>query len=141
MTLVVDQIGAKEWSLLSQDAHLVVFNEIKPPELDRIDFALITRRESDVTPMGYMTCREFDAQTLYWQFGGAFPGTRESSLTFLAYRSFVDFCAKRYARVTTLIENDNFVMLKMAMKVGFKIVGIRVFRGHILLEHLLEFPQ
>lgn len=139
MDIVVDQISAQEWAQLSEKAHLIAFAENKPAEWDRIDFALLVKRGQNL--MGYVTCRETDAHTLYWQFGGAFPGTRESSLTFSGYRAFVDFCEERYQRITTLIENDNFVMLKMAMKVGFRIVGVRVFRGHVLLEHLLEFPK
>lgn len=137
MEIEVDCLPAKEWSHLSEKAHLIAFSESKPAEWDRIDFALVVRRGQE--PMGYLTCREHDAHTIYWQFGGAFPGTRESSLTFSGYKAFVAWCEKRYKRVTTLIENDNVVMLKMAMKVGFRIMGIRNYRGHILLEHLLEF--
>lgn len=139
MDIFVTQLHPDEWNQLSEKAHLVTFNTHKPREWDRIDFALIVQNERDM--MGYLTCREHDAETIYWQFGGAFPGTRESSLTFQGYKAFVEFCKKRYKRCTTLIENDNFVMLKMAMKVGFKIVGLRLYNGAVLLEHVLEFAS
>lgn len=137
--IIVDQLDPKRWEQLSEKAHVICFNTHKPKDWDRIDFALIVRRGEDL--MGYLTCREVDAHSLYWQFGGAFPGTRESSLTFSGYKAFVAHCQSRYKRVTTLIENGNFVMLKMAMKVGFKIIGMRNFNGHVLLEHLLEFAD
>lgn len=89
--------------------------------------------------MGYLTCRETDAHTLYWQYGGAFPGTIKSSMTWIGYQAFALWCKQRYKRVVTYIENKNTVMLKMAMKIGFVIQGIKVFDGHILLEHVLEF--
>jgi hypothetical protein len=137
--IVVDYAGPKEWKNLSEKAHLIAFSETKPSEWDRIDFALLVRRGEQA--MGYVTCREHDHETLYWQYGGAFPGTKESSLTFAGYKAFVSWSQKKYKRITTLIENNNVVMLKMAMKVGFRIVGVRLFRGHVLLEHLLEFPD
>lgn len=135
----VIKFSAHDWKQYSEDAHKIAFSAHKPREWDRIDFALLV--VTDEQPMGYVTCREHDAHTLYWQFGGAFPGTKDTILSFRAYQAFIDFCKPRYHRIVTLIENKNTVMLKMAMKVGFNIVGIRTFKGDILLEHLLEFSH
>ncbi len=135
----VKRFTPDEWKLYSENAHWVCFGKIKPAEWDRIDFALMSMRGHE--PTGYMTCREWDHETLYWQFGGAFPGTKATSVSFISYQAFVDYCKARYKRITTLIENTNTPMLRMAMKVGFRICGTRVFKGDILLEHLLEFPQ
>jgi RimJ/RimL family protein N-acetyltransferase len=135
----IDELTPKQWSYHSEQAHAVVFGERKPATLDRIDFALVVREGR--TLMGYLTCRELDSESVYWQYGGAFPGTRGSSMTFLGYTAYVQHCKLRYKRIGTLIENDNLAMIKMAMKVGFKIVGIRNFNGQILLEHLLEFSD
>lgn len=49
-----------------------------------------------------------------------------------------EFCEKDYKRITTYIENKNTPMLKFAMKIGFRITGIRNYKNEILLEHLLE---
>jgi len=133
----VKQIHKNDWKVFSERAHLACFNESKDSSMDRIDFALIV--EDGARMMGYLTCREHDSETLYWQYGGSFPGTRESSLTFVGYQAFVAWCKERYKRITTVIENENIVMLKMAMKVGFRIVGVRNFKGHVLLELVLEF--
>lgn len=135
----IDQLTKKQWAEHSEQAHAICFKAHKPKEWDRIDFALVVRDDQKL--MGYVTCREIDAETLYWQFGGAFPGTVKTSLSWKGYQAFVEYCKSRYKRVTTLIENTNCVMLKMAMKVGFRIVGIRTFKGDVLLEHLLEFEH
>lgn len=133
----VESWSEKEWSKYAERAHLVVFSKLRPAGMDRIDFALVVKDGSKL--MGYVTCREWDSESLYWQFGGAFPGTRETSLSFRGYQAFVRWTKDHYKRVSTLISNDNAVMLKMAAKVGFKIIGVRTFRNTILLEHLMEF--
>lgn len=138
MNIEVEQISKEDWRPLSEKVHLVVFSESKPADFDRIDFALIAKTETKGL-MGYVTCREFDAHSLYWQYGGAFPGTKGSSLTLAGYMRFVWWTKQRYKRVSTLVDNSNIVMLKMAMKVGFRIIGVRNFGGHILLEHCMEF--
>lgn len=134
----IDVIKPEHWQRMSEKAHLVCFDKHKPKEMDRIDFALLAVKDGEDL-LGYLTCREMDSETLYWQFGGAFPGTKSTSVSFSVYKLFVVYSKQNYKRVTTLIENDNTVMLKMAMKVGFKIVGLRNYKGLILLEHLLEF--
>ncbi len=134
MKLSVDKLSPWDWARYSETAHLICFGEHKPVSLDRIDFALVCKSDSNL--LGYVTCREIDEKTLYWQFGGAFPGTKNS---FRGYQTLIEYCSTRYKRLTTLIENTNMAMLKMAMKVGYRIVGIRFFNGTILLEHIMEF--
>jgi hypothetical protein len=135
----VERISAVNWAILSENAHLTVFGKHKPANLERVDYALLVVR--DHTPLIYVTCRELDGESLYWQFGGALPGTRGSIHTLRAIQTALDWAQARYKRVTMLVENNNRAMLKMAMKVGFLVVGIRNFQGSILLEHLLEFKK
>lgn len=139
MECTVERIPADAWKAMSEDAHKVAFGTIRDASQERIDFALLVKRGHQL--MGYVTCKELDGRSLYWQFGGAFPGTKESSLTYSGYQAFIDWTKQHYDRVSTLVENDNIVMLKMAMKVGYRIVGIRNFKGHILCEMLLEFDN
>lgn len=129
-----------KWDQFSEDAHKIAFGTIKPVSQDRLDFALIVINEDQNVPMGYVTCRELDSDTVYWQFGGAMPGTKNTKNSWEAYKALVDWCELKYKRITTLIENDNLVMLKMAMKVGFRISGIRYYKG-VLVEHILEFQK
>lgn len=133
----VDVLLSPEWDKYAEKAHLICFNKLNPAEKQRIDFALVSRWGDRL--MGYVTCREMDADTVYWQFGGAFPGTKDTALTFKGYTALIGHCKNKYKRITTLIENTNTPMLKMAMKAGFLIVGIRNYNASILLEHVLEF--
>jgi hypothetical protein len=134
----VDKIDAATWTrTFSENAHRIAFGKLKPHQWDRLDFALVVA--SGDTPMGYLTCREMDHETIYWQFGGAFPGTKDTVMTWQGYQAFVSWCAlQKYKRITTYIENSNVPMLKMAMKVGFRIHGVRSYQGAILLEHIKE---
>lgn len=136
----VHKVSPEDWKPLSELAHSAVFKEHKPSDWDRIDFVL-TVEEDDGKPRGYVTCRELDAKTLYWQFGGAFPDTQNSIAAFRGYQNFARWSKDRYDRVCTYIENTNSPMLKMAAKIGFVIVGVRNFKGSVLLEHLLEFSE
>lgn len=140
MILTIDQISANDWKGLSEMAHLITFNEMKHPDFDRITFALIAKNEKEIL-LSYVTCRETDKDTLYWQFGGSFPGTIKTSVSFLSYQAAVNWCRPRYKRIVMFIENTNIVMLKMAMKIGFLIKGMKVFGNHVLLEHVLEFKN
>lgn len=138
--MIVHKVEPAEWREVSEVSHAAVFNEIKPKEWDRIDYALVVN-DGDNKAVGYVTCRELDSQTVYWQFGGCFLEYRNSIKTFRAYQAFVRWAKDSYSRVCTYIENTNEAMLKMAAKVGFVIVGVRNFNGSVLLEHLLEFKE
>lgn len=126
-----------DWAVMSEDAHLAVFCEKRPWDFNRIDFALLA---VDEVPLQYVTCRELDKFTLYWQYGGSFPSCKGTPKSFAAYKALIEHVKTlEYKRITFLVENNNFSMLKFAMAAGFKIIGIKNFEGSILLEHVLEF--
>jgi L-amino acid N-acyltransferase YncA len=135
------RIDAQAWKeIYSENAHLIAFSKHKPATSERIDFALIVAK--DALALGYVTCRELDAETVYWQFGGAFPSAKDTILSWQGYANMAEWCkVNGYKRITTLIENLNMPMLKMAMKVGFRVIGCRTFGGKVYLENLLEFAS
>lgn len=129
----------EQWALLSEKAHLVVFNENKPVAMERIDYALLAEGE-DGLPESYATCREIDAETVYWQYGGSFPGTRGTINSLRNFNGFIRYAKEfGYKRICYYVENTNAPMLKLAAKTGFLITGVRNYKGHVLVEHLLEF--
>ena len=133
-------IGADEWKeKYSEQAHLIAFGKNKPASWDRIDYALLMVEAKTKTPSGYITCREFDHETVYWQFGGAMPGTKSTPKSLACFDAALDWAKETYRRVTFVVENTNQPMLKLAMKREFQIIGVRNFRGSILLEHMKEF--
>ncbi len=133
------RLEKEQWAELSEKAHRVVFSENKPSSMERIDFALVA--EDDESNLhSYTTCRELDATTLYWQYGGSFPGTKGTVRSLEAFRGFLRYAKEAgYERVCFYVENTNKAMLKLAMKCGFLISGIRNYKHHILVEHILEF--
>ena len=130
-------MDAKTWNEYAEMAHLIVFNENRPAELNRIDFAMIT--DIDATPQCYMTCRELDSESVYMQYGGAFPSCKGTTKSFTSYEMFVTELAQKYKRATTLISNQNIPMLKFAMKIGLRVIGIRIFKNEVFLELMVEF--
>lgn len=128
----VQKYSADEWKLVSEDAHMLIFNELRSGEMNRIDFSLVVW---DDKPLGYMTCREFDSETIYISYGGSFG---KSFKILEAYKTMLSEL-KIYKRATTLVENTNTTMLKMAMSQGFLITGIKNFKDSIFLELILEW--
>ena len=137
METVVEKICKREWYSLAENAHLICSNEVREPSMDRIDFALLNVKDKE--PLNYCTVRELDSESVYWQHGGAFPNTKGQVTAFYSYKRNAEWCFESgYKRITTYIENNNMPMLKIALKVGFLIIGTRTFKGHIMLELLLE---
>jgi RimJ/RimL family protein N-acetyltransferase len=101
--------------------------------MDRISYALAASDEGGV--IGYVTCRETDSESLYWQHGGAVE-SRYGVAAYRGFQAFIDYSEKRYKRITTLVKNDNIKYLHLLMKFGFKVIGLRSFGGEIFLELL-----
>lgn len=132
----VQRFTPEQWYAYAETAHLLVFGEQRDPWIDRISYALLAHDGDNA--IGYVTCRELDNESVYWQFGGALKEFRGVKAV-RGFQAFVDYAKARYKRVTTLIENDNIGYLHLTMRIGFRAIGIRNFKGKILLEMLLEF--
>lgn len=127
----VDRLNSKEWFDVSEAAHKLVFKELRSPDLDRIDFALLVNNGKEA--IGYVTCRETDSESLYWCYGGTIVEYRGFD-SVRAFKEVFDYCAKRYKRITTLVKNDNVNYLHLIMKHGFRAIGLRCFGNEIFLE-------
>lgn len=134
-TLIVDKDTWKKD--YSEQAHKVCFSKYKPASYDRIDFAVIAVDDEQLC--GYITCRETNSETIYWQFGGTFPEVIGTVKSIACFDEGLKWAKSLYKRVIFLVENDNYPMLKLAMRFKFKIYGVRNYHGNILLEHMLEF--
>lgn len=135
----LQRLSPQEWEGLAEQAHLAVFGEVRPASMNRIDFALVTERDS--VPLQYMTCREADEETVYINYGGSFPSAKGTPLSYQCFELEMAYLQEKYKRATMLIENTNQPMLKFAMKQGLVITGIRNFKGSILLEHTIEWSK
>lgn len=135
MSISVLKYNPGEWLEYAGSAHKLVFKKNRDPLLDRISFALLAH--NDDTAIGYVTCRELDAESIYWQFGGALDEFRGFSAV-QGFRAFFDYCSARYKRISTLVKNDNVNYLHLIMKMGFRAIGIRNFQNEIFLEMYWE---
>lgn len=133
MDIEIKKLTKQDWYELSENSQKICFASKHDPSLDRIDFALLAVSPKNIA-MGFITVREITSSHIYWQFGGTFPGTQGTYYSYLAYVKAKEWCAPLYKSVSTYIENNNVVMLKFAMKLGFRIVGIK----HVFNETLVE---
>lgn len=131
-----------QWAQYSEAAHLVVFEERRPWEMDRIDYALVAIDGEKRDGLGYVTARELDKESVYWQFGGAFPTIKNTIYVLKVYDKIIKWTKKQgYSRVTTYIENTNRAYMRLALTCGFRVIGTRTFKGTVLCEMLLEFDD
>lgn len=126
---------SREWSEM---AHKISFEEARPKEMDRIDFALLMINPLNERPGGYCTVRELDRDSVYLQYGGSFPETEKTISVAVLYSAMIDWLRERYQRVTTLVSNQNVGYLKLCMKYGFRIIGVRCFQNEVFVELLNE---
>lgn len=133
----VRYFSPQDWNkYFAREAHIICFKEIREPEMNRIDYALVTF-DKDI-PSTFCTCRELDAESVYWQYGGVFPNIEKSVSVWKNYVGVRDYSLERYKKVFTRIQNTNLPMLKLAMQAGFIIIGVMNFKAEIFLELLLE---
>lgn len=135
MIFRAEKISAEAWD--NESAHLISFGEARPKELNSYHFILAAFDESN-NIAGYSTCIEMDKESLYLQHGGIMPNYAKSVHVLQAYGKCIVWCQDNYKRITTKIENKNLSMLKIAMQVGFLVVGTSTFKDKVYLDLLLE---
>lgn len=136
--LHVIQVSAEEWaSSFSEDMHKLVFKEKKPAFVDRISYALLIVKAQEV--VGYITVRENDHETVYWQFGGVLTRFRRGLLGSKCFEVALEWQKARSKRIMMYTENTNLPMLRLALAYGFIIVGTKTFRQYLMVDLLREF--
>lgn len=131
MSIEVVKYSPEQWYSLAEDAHKLVFKKQRDPWMDRISYALLAVKDSEA--VAYVTCRETDRDSIYWQFGGCLDEFR-GIYAVRAFKAFLDYCNDKYQQISTLVKNDNVNYLHLLMKMGFRAIGIRVFENEIFLE-------
>lgn len=130
------QFSREQWAYLSEDAHYTLFGTKKPASRDRIDYALgLETPEQEL--LGYMTVHEISSDCVYLQFGGAFK--QGTALTFRGLQKFMDWFKEMGKKtIYTRVANTNTAMLRLYLKLGFLVVGVRVDPTETLLELMLK---
>ena len=137
--LKIERLNKQEWTKFSEDAHAAVFGKVKPAEWDRIDYAWLVVQGDK--PVSYVTVRELDHESVYWQFGGGFPWAWKSILMNMSLQLMLAEQAKVSKSVSCRVENLNYPMLRLALKHGFLIIGTRHIKTTTLVELAKELSN
>lgn len=128
-------VPPQEWKEMAENAHLAVFNEGWDKELERVDFALVTVLKRTNTIVSYLTAQVVSQDTVYMQYGGAFESYKGTAIVYVSFSKMIELLKREYKKLTTLVGNSNYPMLKFYMKENFVVTGIRYFKGSIFLEN------
>lgn len=136
--MIIEKISSEEWkNTYMKSMYEEVFGAERPVGLEKCDYVLIAK-DSELDPVGFITCHEMDSETVYWQFGGAAKKVKNTNHVLNHYIHFLAWSLAKYKRVTTRIENTNSSMLRMAIRCGFLVYGIWNFKNKIYLELCFE---
>ena len=138
MKYELERYTPEEWRDISVEVHRLIFSENRNPDLDRIDYAVIVGCDNEA--LGYVTCREFDSKTVYWQYGGVVPNFRGMPRAVGGFDELVRYArGQNYERIMTYVENVNVGYMKLLLSRGFLIIGTRLFKGGVFVEFVKEF--
>ena len=140
MSLSLTKLTPDEWVKMSEIAHEAMFSTLKDSKLERIDAALLGISEQNVA-VAYVTIKELDSETCYWQYGGVFGPHRGKEHINEFMDAIIAYGKEHYKRIGFRVESDNWAMLRVATRYHIPITGIRVFKGKVLVEHVLEFEE
>lgn len=123
MNLELVKVQPEVWKEVSAETIKHSLGYDWPPEKNRVSFALVVQSSDDKTPYCYSTVVEFDSESAYMQHGGNFPSAYGTALTAKGYFKMIEFLRGQYKNLSTRILNKNLPMIKLALSVGFLIVG------------------
>lgn len=133
----VEKISKDQWALLSKNSNAAVFGEQVNPSSERIDFAYILLMEESMK--GFASCQERDADSVHIQYGGIALPFQHKKIASKTMHLLLHKLAEQYKRVTMLVENTNVPMLRLALSHGIYPIGIRTYKGSVLVEMGKEF--
>ena len=136
--MILEFIPKEDWVKFSEGCYAEVFGQYRRSSLDRIDFAVGTT--VDDRPVAYITCKEFDGETLYYQFGGRFPGASRILLVRF-FEALNKWALSKYKKVFMLVERDNTPMIKLGFHTGFRIEGVTIYKDDCVLVQMSRYAD
>lgn len=127
------RLTLEEWGVVSEEAHALVFNEVRPPSFNTFDYALMVSDEND-RPVCYATLIEMDRHSVYMQHGGAFPEVAKTTRVARGYHLMIAYLKEHNVKIATRVLNTNLPMLKLALSAGLLINGIDMVGHEIFLN-------
>lgn len=143
MTPLVYKVGAESWrEHLAKEAHRCAFGVETDPSADRFDYALLAVWWEKDRPIGYATVRELSHENAYWQCVGVFePFYKSVHAQKIAKAGLKVMREAGYKLLFSLVTNENLPALKMAMSLGFRIIGTKTVNGEVLVDLCLDLSK
>ena len=133
----VKRLLPNEWNSYSESAHAIAFNEKRAPTMDRISFALLVG--DGVLPLGFITCLELNAESVYIQHGGATPASIGTSKSYEVWTVMLKWLQEHgYKTATMLVKNTNKKMIRFEMD-EFLVTGTSNFKNEVYIEFTKQF--
>ena len=124
-------ITKKEWDEYKDGYYRALFGTQRG-DLDSIDYCSLVIFRDHIA--GYVTVKELDKKTAYWQLGGVLPKFQNTVFSVKGYKDLIGWFSERYKYIRTRIVNTNTKMLRMALKAGFLIIGTVMFHNKVYVE-------
>jgi hypothetical protein len=134
VNLHLEKLLPDAWKNVTREAHMISFGIDRDPDMDRIDYALFVRNDSD--PCCYSTIIEIDKLSVYMQHGGAMPNVAKGVYTVRGYLMMINWLKENYSTISTRILNTNIPMIKCAMAAGLLVNGVEINDGETFLSLL-----
>jgi len=115
-----EQMGGK----FIEDLHKSIFGDSIPADYFRYDSCLITQ-DDDNNLVSYVLIREISSETIELGWGGTSKDSR-GILSKISLDLFTQECLNHYENVTLQTCNKNLPMLRLALSLGYIVVGCRV---------------
>ncbi len=123
-----------EWAEISEVARAKSFGDVRPSDVDRIDFAMMLVDDYG-RPAGYATGSAINAEVFHLKMGGAFPNdVGRMTMKHLYPLVHQHLRALGFGHVLTCVRSENVAVLRHAMRQGYRICGFSNFAGEPLVE-------
>jgi RimJ/RimL family protein N-acetyltransferase len=109
-----------------------VFRNERPNMPIDCDFALVIMYGGK--PGGYIECAEQVDGALMWLLGGGTPEHQNSTLIFEGYQRFLNWSLGNFRAVRFLVEEQNYRMIRLSHRLGFRINGLVLVEGQPVLR-------
>ena len=104
----------------------------------RSDFVLVITDDDNREVFGFVSCLEHTPKEIHIQFGGLERKHRGMKSLAILRRILSRLHSTGYKWITMIVENTNAAMIRLALKEGFIIHGVRVATDHTTYVEMIK---
>lgn len=134
--MIVKEITHETFNLEFPTLQDEVFGKQVEEHFKHFDSALVVYVEDRV--VSYATTKKLSSDLVFLEMGGAAPSFKGTSYVPRSFLGMVEHLFETYKEITMSVRNNNFPMLRLALKLGFLITGTQLSNdGQLMLLHSL----